>query len=44
MKKTTSTTAKDPARNVWLALGLPRSEEHFLKAQLVLQLDRTIGG
>ena len=44
MKKTTSTTAKDPARNVWLALGLPGSEEHFLKAQLVLQLDRTIAG
>lgn len=33
---------KDPARNVWLALGLPDAEEHFLKAQLVLRLDRTI--
>jgi predicted XRE-type DNA-binding protein len=34
--------AKDPARNVWLQLGLADAEEHFLKAQLVLRLDRTI--
>lgn len=34
--------AKDPARNVWLQLGIPDAEEHFLKAQLVLRLDRTI--
>lgn len=34
--------AKDPTRNVWLALGMPDAEEHFLKAQLVLRLDRTI--
>jgi predicted XRE-type DNA-binding protein len=34
--------AGDPARNVWLQLGMPDAEEHFLKAQLVLRLDRTI--
>jgi predicted XRE-type DNA-binding protein len=34
--------AKDPARNVWLQLGLPSAEEHYLKAELVLRLDRTI--
>jgi predicted XRE-type DNA-binding protein len=34
--------AKDPARNVWLQLGFPDAEEHFLKAQLVTRLDRTI--
>ena len=44
MKKSTTTAARDPSRNVWLALGLPGSEEHFLKAQLVLRLDRTIAG
>ena len=41
MKKPTP-AAKDPARNVWLALGLPGAEEHFLKAQLVFRLDQTI--
>jgi predicted XRE-type DNA-binding protein len=41
MKKTIP-AAKDPARNVWLALGMPDAEGHFLKAQLVLRLDRTI--
>lgn len=41
MRKTIP-AAKDPARNVWLALGLPDAEEHYLKAQLVLRLDRTI--
>ena len=41
MKKTIP-AAKDPARNVWLSLGLPDAEEHFLKAQLVLRLDQTI--
>jgi predicted XRE-type DNA-binding protein len=39
-------TAKHPAndleRNVWLQLGLPDAETHFLKAELVLRLDRTI--
>jgi predicted XRE-type DNA-binding protein len=30
------------ARNVWLQLGFADAEEHFLKAQLVLRLDRTI--
>jgi predicted XRE-type DNA-binding protein len=34
--------AKDPARNVWLQLGLPDAEEHYLKAELVLRLDQTI--
>jgi phage-related protein/predicted XRE-type DNA-binding protein len=34
--------AKDPARNVWLQLGLPGAEEHFLKAELVLRLDKAI--
>ena len=34
--------AKDPARNVWLQLGMPDAEEHYLKAELVLRLDRTI--
>jgi len=42
MKKTLP-AAKDPARNVWLGLGFADAEEHFLKAQLVLRLDRTIG-
>jgi predicted XRE-type DNA-binding protein len=34
--------AKDPARNVWLQLGLPDAEEHYLKAELVLRLDQAI--
>jgi len=34
--------AKDPDRNVWLQLGLPNAEEHYLKAELVLRLDRAI--
>lgn len=34
--------AEDPARNVWLQLGLPGAEEHYLKAELVLRLDQTI--
>ena len=34
--------ARDPARNVWLQLGFPDAEEHFLKAELVLRLDKTI--
>lgn len=34
--------AKDPARNVWLQLGMPGAEEHYLKAELVLRLDRAI--
>jgi hypothetical protein len=29
--------AKDPARNVWLQLGFPDAEEHFLKAELVFR-------
>lgn len=34
--------AKDPTRNVWLQLGFPDAEEHFLKAELVLRLDKAI--
>ena len=34
--------AKDPTRNVWLQLGLPGAEEHYLKAELVLRLDNSI--
>ncbi len=36
--------AKDPARNVWLQLGLADAETHYLKAELVLRLDRAIRG
>jgi predicted XRE-type DNA-binding protein len=32
--------AKDASRNVWLQLGLPDAEEHYLKAELVLRLDK----
>ena len=34
--------AKDPTRNVWLRLGFPDAEEHFLKAELVFRLDKAI--
>ena len=34
--------AKDPARNVWLQLGFPDAEEHYLKAELVLRLAKAI--
>lgn len=34
--------AKDRDRNVWLQLGFPDAEEHYLKAKLVLRLDRAI--
>ncbi len=34
--------AKDPERNVWLQLGFADAEAHFLKAELVLRLDRRI--
>ena len=34
--------AKDPSRNVWLQLGLPDAEEHYLKAELVLRLAKSI--
>lgn len=39
---TKTPAAKDPTRNVWLQLGLPGAEEHFLKAELVLRLDKAI--
>ena len=35
-------SAKDPARNVWLQLGFPDAEEHYLKAELVLRLYKAI--
>ncbi|HEX3651682.1 MAG TPA: helix-turn-helix transcriptional regulator [Rhizomicrobium sp.] len=34
--------ANDPQRNVWLQLGFGDAEAHFLKAELVLRLDRRI--
>jgi predicted XRE-type DNA-binding protein len=34
--------AKDPTRNVWLQLGFPDAEQHYLKAGLVLRLDKAI--
>jgi predicted XRE-type DNA-binding protein len=34
--------ARDPARNIFLALGFPAAEEHFLKAELVLRLDKAM--
>jgi len=34
--------AKDPSRNVWLQLGFPDAEAHYLKAELVLRLDKAI--
>jgi predicted XRE-type DNA-binding protein len=34
--------AKDPTRNVWLQLGFPDAEQHYLKAELVLRLDKAI--
>ena len=33
---------KDRTRNVWLQLGFPDAEEHYLKAELVLRLDKAI--
>jgi predicted XRE-type DNA-binding protein len=39
---TKTSAAKDPTRNVWLQLGFPDAEEHFLKAELVLRLDKAI--
>jgi predicted XRE-type DNA-binding protein len=38
----TTHPAKDPTRNVWLQLGFPDAEEHYLKAELVLRLDKAI--
>jgi predicted XRE-type DNA-binding protein len=34
--------AKDPTRNVWLQLGFPDAEEHYLEAELVFRLDKAI--
>jgi len=39
---TQTPAARDPTRNVWLHLGLPDAEEHFLKAKLVLRLGITV--
>jgi predicted XRE-type DNA-binding protein len=34
--------AKDPERNVWMQLGFADAEEHFLKAELVLRVSKSI--
>ena len=34
--------ARDPRLNVWLQLGLPDAETHYLKAELVLRLGRSL--
>lgn len=34
--------ARDAARNVWAQIGLPDAQEHYLKAELVLRLMRSI--
>ena len=34
--------AKDPSRNVWLQLGFPDAEDHYLKAELVVRLAKAI--
>ena len=34
--------ASDPERNVWLQLGFADAETHYLKAELVLRLDKAI--
>jgi predicted XRE-type DNA-binding protein len=39
---TKTTAAKDPARNVWLQLGFADAQEYYLKAELVLRLDKAI--
>src|SRR5436189_3211614 len=39
---TRTPAAKDPTRNVWLQLGFPDAEQHYLKAELVLRLDKAI--
>jgi|SRR5262245_58995202 predicted XRE-type DNA-binding protein len=33
---------KDATRNVWLQLGFPDAEEHYLKAELVFRLGKAI--
>lgn len=40
--KVRKSPAKSPDRNVWLTLGLADAEEHYLKAELMLRLDRAI--
>jgi predicted XRE-type DNA-binding protein len=39
---TKKSPAKDSSRNVWLQLGFPGAEEHYLKAELVLRLSHAI--
>jgi predicted XRE-type DNA-binding protein len=39
---TKRSAAKDPARNVWLQLGFPDAEDHYLKAELVVRLAKAI--
>jgi predicted XRE-type DNA-binding protein len=37
-----SICGQGPTRNLWLQLGFPDAEQHFLKAELVLRLDKAI--
>jgi len=39
---TKRSAAKDPSRNVWLQLGFPDAEDHYLKAELVVRLARAL--
>jgi predicted XRE-type DNA-binding protein len=39
---TKRSAAKDPARNVWLQLGFPDAEDHYLKAELVVRLAKAM--
>jgi predicted XRE-type DNA-binding protein len=39
---TRTSAAQDPTRNSWLQLGFADAEERYLKAELVLRLDKAI--
>jgi predicted XRE-type DNA-binding protein len=39
---TKNPATKDPTRNAWLQLQIAVAEEHYLKAELVLRLDKAI--
>ena len=39
---TKTPAAKEPSRNVGLQLGFPDAEQHYLKAELVLRLDKSL--
>jgi hypothetical protein len=34
--------ARDATRNVWLQLGFPDAEQHYLKAEFVFRLGKAI--